>query len=156
MIGHGGSADLQQDGGVRVAIGAILCGWTLPWCTKAMQGILWPWDLPLGAWFHRENDCNIGMRNIKINTLTCVNKHETWFYSKLFQICMVTRCPKFQVSPSEKAVRRMFGETRKDSKSQNTRMEGDNDNAAGFRMHSIGKHPYLPPAEKYILENYCM
>lgn len=25
--------------------------------------------------------------------------------------------------------------------SQNTKMEGDNDNAAGFRMHSIGKEP---------------
>lgn len=42
---------------------------------------------------------------------------------------------------SDKAVLRMFGETRKDSKSQNTKMEGDNDNAAGFRMHSIGKEP---------------
>lgn len=37
----------------------------------AMGGILWPWDLPMGVRLHRENDCSIGMRNLKINTLTC-------------------------------------------------------------------------------------
>ena len=52
---------------------------------------------------------------------------------------------------SDKAVLRMFGETRKDSKSQDTRMEGDNDNAAGFRMHNIGKRPCLPLAQEYIV-----
>ena len=25
----------------------------------------------MGVWLHRENDCSIGMRNLKINTLTC-------------------------------------------------------------------------------------